>query len=273
MCSGCMEAAIGRPQRRVEYVQRGIRVYQRRTRWLQAKINALTGRRGQPQRRQALERRLREAQDILGGLQARLQVYRRENAANPTPRRILLRADSHFGTAEVIQRCLELGYELLLKRYSVTPYRQVFESRTAWVSVGKKRRAFESRAIPKVPLLMRFSLRQVALRRTDVDGKVVRSILVTTLGADQFPLHQLVQLSIEAAFQECAHTFHFGTPRLRSEEANGAYTQLVLFAFNTLGADRRTLPGHGRGEWWPVHPQIQLPFRSRRSENQRGDTA
>lgn len=246
-----IEAVVGRPLRRVEYVQRGIRVYQRHIRSLQAKLKSLTGRRGEPQRRRALERRLREAEETLAGLQARLKEYLRENAANPAPRRILLRADSHFGTAEVIQRCLELGYELLVKRYSVTPYRQVFESAPSpWIWVGKKRWAYESKSIPKVPLLLRFPLRQIALRRTDVDGKVVRSILATTLGVGEFSLHQVVRLyegrqSIEAAFQECAHTFHFGTPRLRSEEANAAYTQLVLFAFNLVRWTQRMMVKSG----------------------------
>lgn len=71
------------------------------------------------------------------------------------------------------------------------------------------------------------------------DCRVVRAVCVTTLLTDEFPLPNLVRLyetreSIEGAFQECKHTFHFGAPRLRSEEANGAYTQLVLFGFNLV---------------------------------------
>lgn len=40
--------------------------------------------------------------------------------------------------------------------------------------------------------------------------------------------------TIEAGFQEWKGTFHFGAPRLRKYEANAAFTQLVLFAFNLV---------------------------------------
>jgi len=236
-----IEAVLGRPRRRVEYVQQGIEALTLRITQWQTDLAALGQGSGVHRRRKALERQLQEALQTLAALQTRLQTYLQENAGNPTPRRIVLRADSAFGTTEVIERCLELGYELVLKRYSVTPYRKIFESapEAAWTNTGKKRLASESLPIPTMPLLVPFPLRQVAMQRLDVDGKIVRSILVTTLPADEFPLLPLIRLyearqSIEAAFQECKHTFHFGSPRLRSEEANAAYTQLVLFAFNLV---------------------------------------
>ena len=236
-----IEAVLGRPRRRVEYVQQGIQALTQRIAQLQMHLAALGRGSGVHQRRKGLERQLQQAQETLAALQNRLQTYLQENADNPSPRHIVLRADSAFGATEVIERCLELGYELVLKRYSVTPYRKIFESApaSAWTNTGKKRLASESLPIPAVPLLVPFSLRQVAMQRVDVDGKLVRSILVTTLPADEFPLLPLIhsyeaRQSIEAAFQECKHTFHFGSPRLRSEEANAAYTQLVLFAFNLV---------------------------------------
>jgi len=247
-CATCLleliphiEAVVGRPRRRVEFVQQCADELQKQIAQIEHDLKNLGKGRGVPQRRKALESRLEEQRQRLAEVKARLAQYHRENADNPTPRRIVLRADSAFGTAEAIQLCLELGYELVMKRYSVTPYRDLFDAAPpeCWTDVGKKRQASEALPIPAVSLLSPFSLRQVAMQRTDVDGRVVRAVIVTTLRPDEFPLRNLVRLyearqSIEAAFQECKHTFHFGTPRLRSAEANGAFTQLVLFAFNLV---------------------------------------
>ncbi|MFB5085417.1 transposase, partial [Symbiobacterium thermophilum] len=54
--------------------------------------------------------------------------------------------------------------------------------------------------------------------------------LTTTEVVKLYPGRQ----TIEAGFQEWKGTFHFGTPRMRKYEANAAFTQLVLFAFNLV---------------------------------------
>lgn len=247
-CAACLlelipsiEAVVGRPRRRVEFVQQCADEIRRQMTQTEHDLKNLRMGRGVQQRRQALVRNLEEQRQSLAEVKTRLEKYRKENAENPAPRRITLRTDSAFGTAEAIQVCLELGYELIMKRYSVTPYREIFDAAPpeSWTDVGKKRQASETLPVPGVSLSAPFPLRQVAMQRADVDGRVVRAVMVTTLPPDEFPLLNLVRLyearqSIEAAFQECKHTFQFGSPRLRSEEANGAFTQLVLFAFNLV---------------------------------------
>ncbi len=84
----------------------------------------------------------------------------------------------------------------------------------------------------------------MALRRWDADGREVRSVILTTIGLDECTTAEVVKLyharpTIEAGFQECKGTFHFGSPRLRKYEANAAFAQRVLFGFNLLRWARR----------------------------------
>lgn len=237
-----VEIRIGRPLRRTEWVQRCMVEQKARIRSLHGEIMSLQGR-ARTQRRPKLERELKDAVQALVGLNRRLRQYRQDNATNPAPVRIVLRADSAFGTVEVFQRLLELGYEFIIKSYSGSnpAYRALFDALPAvdWVEVGKNRYAAEGIAVPAPQLLGSFPLRLAALRRTDVDGRQVRSVVVTTFSGEAMPTKDLVTFyharqTIEAGFQECKGTFHFGKPRLRKQEANAAFTQLVLFAFNLI---------------------------------------
>lgn len=117
----------------------------------------------------------------------RLRQYRKENAENPLPRRVVLRADSSFGTPDAIQRLLELGYELAMKSFSGSnsAYKRHFDSIPAdgWLQVEKNRYASESVTVPGPALLGTFPLRLVALRRWDTNGREVRSVILTTFPA------------------------------------------------------------------------------------------
>lgn len=242
-----IEARIGRPRRRVEWVEQCLAEQKARVRRLHHEWMSARGK-GSTRRKEALKRQLAEAVQELIGLNRRLRQYRQENRENPHPYRILLRADSAFGTPEVIQHLLELGYEFTIKSYSGSnpAYKRLFDAVPAaqWVEVEKKRFATEAVPVPGPALLGAYPLRLVALRRWDADGREVRSVILTTLGPDECTAAEVVKLyhgrqTIEAGFQECKGTFYFGTPRLRKYEANAAFTQLVLFAFNLLRWARR----------------------------------
>lgn len=71
--------------------------------------------------RPKLKREFKDVVEALIGLDRRLRAYRVDNATNPSPVRIVQAADSAFGTLEVFQRLLELGYELTIKSYSGSP--------------------------------------------------------------------------------------------------------------------------------------------------------
>ncbi len=237
-----VETRLDRPQRRTECVQQCMVEQKARIRQVHQEITALQGR-GSARRRPKLERELKDAVEALIGLNRRLRQYRQDNATNPSPVRIVLRADSAFGTLEVFQRLLELGYEFAIKSYSGSnpAYKTLLDSLPAddWVEVGKNRYAAEGIAVPSPQLLGAFPLRLVALRRSDADGRQVRSVVVTTFGTETMTTKEMVTFyharqTIEAGFQECKGTLHFGKPRLRKYESNAAFTQLVLFAFNLI---------------------------------------
>lgn len=194
-------------------------------------------------KRKRYEREIQEERETVAALTLRLEQYREENAANPLPLRIVLRADSAFGASEAVQRLLELGYELAMKSFSGSnaAYRRLFDAVPAeqWTEVEKNRFASEAVAVPGPALLGRFPMRLVALRRWDGDGRQVRSVVMTTFSSPEMGLQEVVDFyhrrqTIEAGFQECKGTLHFGMPRLRKYEANAAFTELILFAFNLI---------------------------------------
>lgn len=100
-----------------------------RVRQLHTERMAVSGK-GSARRRERLQREFKAAAQTLSALQQRLRQYQQDNQTNPTPYRMVLRADSHFGTPATIQRLLELGYELLIKSYSASnpAYKRHFES-------------------------------------------------------------------------------------------------------------------------------------------------
>jgi hypothetical protein len=237
-----IEAQIGRPRRRVEWVQQCLAAQKLQVRQLHTELSVASGK-GSARRRERLGREFKAAVQTLSALQQRLRQYQQDNQTNLMPYRMVLRADSHFGTPATIQRLLELGYELLIKSYSASnpAYKRLFDAVPAegWIEVEKNRFASEAVAVPAPALLGPSPLRLVALRRWDGDGRQVRSVVLTTFQPAELSMVKVVHLynqrqSIEAGFQEWKGTFHFGAPRLRKHEANAAFTQLVLFAFNLV---------------------------------------
>lgn len=235
-----IETRIGRPRRRVEWVQAAIGGLLKEIHQACEELSSLPDK-GSGPRRKALLRRMEAIEHQVAQLQARLTQYQQDNATNPRPFRIVLRADSAFGTTEVIQRCLEMGYDLVLKRYTINTFRHLWDQAPAeaWVQVGKKRQASEQLPLPALPLPAPFQVRQIALRRWDANNKEVRSVLVTTFKAEEQSLQEVVaayegRQSIEAGFQEWKGPFQFGNPRLRSYQANAVFLQLVLFGFNLI---------------------------------------
>lgn len=103
-----MEKRIGRPLRRTEWVQQCMEEHRAKIRQLQQERRNLAGK-GSAAKRKQLQRETGEALKNLLALSRRLRTYQEENRTNPVPRRMVLRADSAFGTPEVFQRLLELG--------------------------------------------------------------------------------------------------------------------------------------------------------------------
>lgn len=236
-----IEAQIGRPRRRVEWMESRLSDLRlQKARWLN-EFTTVSGK-GAANRRITLTKLMEEVQQEISYLEPRIVQYREDNAKGDfTPYRLVLRADSAFGTPETLRHCLEMGYDILIKAAHGAMYPQLFKAvpDDLWETDTKNRQVTRVVSLPPSQLPPGFEVRQIAMRHHARDGKEVRAVLVTNLPADEFPLPKLLNLyrqrqSIEAGFQQCKGTFHFGAPRLRSEAANAAYTQLVIFAYNIV---------------------------------------
>src|SRR5690606_23191464 len=103
-----IEHRIARPLLRVERDESWLAQHKARVRQLYQQLQTVSGK-GSARRKQKLQREFQEEVQHLREVNQRLRQYRQENRTNLAPLRILLRADSAFGTPEVIQRLLELG--------------------------------------------------------------------------------------------------------------------------------------------------------------------
>jgi len=111
---GQVEATLGRPRRRVELIeQRLARAQQVLAAIEQALTKATSGR--QQERRQRRQQHLAEE---VTQLQARREEMRAENAANPQPRRIILRLDGSFGDAPQLAWLVEQGYDFVVRAHN-----------------------------------------------------------------------------------------------------------------------------------------------------------
>jgi hypothetical protein len=236
-----IEAQIGRPRRRVEWMEFRLGLLKQQKGQWQSEYATASGK-GAANRRITLAKLIQEVQEEIDYLEPRIAQYRRDNAeGNFTPYRLVLRADSAFGTPEALRHCLEMGYEVLIKAAHGAMYPHLFKAipEDQWETDTKNRQVTSVLSLPPSQLPPGFEVRQIAMRHHDREGKEVRAVLVTSLTEEEFPLHKLLKLyrqrqSIEAGFQQCKGTFHFGAPRLRSEAANAAFTQLVVFAYNLV---------------------------------------
>lgn len=267
-----IEGQIGRPRRRVEWME--YRLEQARRQLMQWKDECanLSGK-GSTNRRLNLAKLMQQAQEEMARLESRISQYRKENAAGGfSPYRLVIRADSAFGTPEALCDCLERGFDILIKAAHGANYKHLFESvpEDQWIEDAKNRYVTSGLTLPPSQLPSGFEVRQIAIRTRNRKGKEVQAVLITNLTEDEFPLPGALRLyrhrqSIEAGFQQCKGTFHFGAPRLRSEQANAAYTQLVIFAYNLIRWCRNqlwdTLPKAKNGVRFLVWVAANAPAR------------
>jgi hypothetical protein len=113
-----MEATLGRPHRRVEVLSARLAARQAQVAALEAQL-ARWAKDGRPRRSQAaaaarLARLRAEVRDV----EQRRATAEAENRANPAPRRIIVRMDAGFGTAEHLAWLHEQGYSVIAKVHS-----------------------------------------------------------------------------------------------------------------------------------------------------------
>lgn len=109
-----VESRVDRPRRRVEWVETCLAQQKAHLVELHRQLSTLRGK-GAAKKKPRIQRQIQQTAEAISGLVLRLRQYRRENVQNPLPLRIVLRADSAFGTPAVIQQLLEMGYEIAMK--------------------------------------------------------------------------------------------------------------------------------------------------------------
>jgi hypothetical protein len=109
------ERHLGRPRRRVDCVQARLAETERELVQTEAELAGLTESGKAPRRRERLAEQREHNQQEIEGLRARLVQMEAENAANPTPRRIILRLDGAFGSAGNVARLYEQGYSVVAR--------------------------------------------------------------------------------------------------------------------------------------------------------------
>jgi hypothetical protein len=107
-----LEADLGRPRRRVEAVVPRLAVAEQDL----AALDAALAARAQPGKR--LQARHEHAQAEVERLRAWRDQLAADNAANPNPRRIILRLDGGFGDAALLAWLYEQGYDFVVRAHN-----------------------------------------------------------------------------------------------------------------------------------------------------------
>ena len=115
---GLIEATVGRPHRRVDVLTQRLEILSQQVSALEAQLARweTQGRRRRSQ--EEVEARLTRLRAQVQELEQRRVTFAAENRTNPAPRRILLRVDGGFGTAEHVADLYEQGYSVIARVHS-----------------------------------------------------------------------------------------------------------------------------------------------------------
>ena len=109
------EAQLGRPRRRVECVEARLAEAEGQLHNAEAELTNLVEKGKCPARQRRLARQREQKRQEIEALRARREELAAENAANPNPRRIILRLDGAFGNAVDVAWLYEEGYSVVAR--------------------------------------------------------------------------------------------------------------------------------------------------------------
>jgi len=115
---GLIEATVGRPRRRVEVLTERLAALSKQVRALEAQLARWQADERRRRSQAAVEARLATLRSQIQELEQRRVSGEAENRANLAPRRIVLRMDGGFGTAEHIGWLYEQGYSVIARVHS-----------------------------------------------------------------------------------------------------------------------------------------------------------
>jgi hypothetical protein len=267
---GLIEATLGRPRRRVE-------VLTERVASLRAQVSALEAQLarwhadGRPRRSQAeAEARLARLRVQIEELEQRRGTFEAENRTNLAPRRIVVRVDAGFGTAEHITWLYEQGYSVIAKVHSphIAHCLQA-EVALRWEKISKNGfiAATARTQLGDCP----YPLRLFACKQWWGDDRPEHwSALAVTpdLSAADWPTREVGVLyngrqMMEAGIKESKGIFASRHLPTRHQPGIALYQELVLFAQNFLGWFRRQILGNGPLANVGIKALVQIGAKSR----------
>jgi len=246
-----IEAQLGRPQRRVECVDKQVVAAQKRLAAINADLVKLATRpKAVASRSRLEEQRQRACADIVALLVYREQLAA-ENAANPNPRRIILRMDGGFGDAKSLAWLYEQGYCFVVRAHnSRVTERLRQEENLQWMKVSKNGFIAESKQtrLGACPYPMRlFACRQV--RTKDRPERWSTLVVTPELDPKEWPVRRVGvfydgRQVIEAGIKESKGIFASRHLPTRHKAGIELYEALVLFAQNLVRLFRRQFLGN-----------------------------
>lgn len=171
-------------------------------------------------------------------LEERLSEFEKDNHANPSPIRAIIRLDAGFGSGENVALLIEMGYEVYSKptSYQVTKeLRKLVDDDTVWFRVGKNAEVvtWTQKSIKNCPYPL-----DLALERFYTGDKLRHSTLlhfgtddVTSDPEGWFSFYNGRQ-TIEAGIKECKSVFHLKHMHVRSESGILIQELFALFVAN-----------------------------------------
>lgn len=247
-----IEREVGRPRRRVELLDERIQGLQERLGTVDAEI--ARRQQGNIFLRRHTKKWETERDKLLAEI-AQLQAHREalaaENAANPNPRRIILRMDGGFGHAAKLAWLDEQGYDFVARAHNYrVPERLRQEEGLRWEKVSKNGSLAESKdtSLGECP----YPMRLFVSRQWWGDKRPERwSALVATpsLRTKDWPTRRIGvfyngRQTIEAGIKEGKGLFASRHLPTRHREGIAFYQELVLFAQNLVRWFRRQFLGH-----------------------------
>ncbi len=247
-----VEAELGCPRRRVEVVERRLQGAEQDLATIEAAVaaraQAPTSRR-HPSKRLAARRE--RAQAEVERLRLSRDQLAADNAANPTPRRIILRLDGGFGDAALLAWLYEQGYDFVVRAHNHRVAASLREDADLhWEKISKNGWIAES---PRTSLgACPYPMRVFASRQWRGDGEPERwSALVVTpnLEPNAWPARRVgvfynERQVAEASIKEGKGIFASRHLPTRHAAGIAVYQELVLLAQNLIRWFRRQVLGH-----------------------------
>ncbi len=267
---GLIEATVGRPRRRVEVLTERVAALRTQVSALEAHLAGwqADGRRRRSQA--AVEARLATLRSQIQELEQRRATGTAENQANLAPRRIVLRMDGGFGTAEHIGWLYEQGYSVIARVHSPhIAHCLQGEVALRWEKISKNGfiAASTRTQLGDCP----YPLRLFACKQWWGDDRPKHwSALAATpdLTAIDWPARAVGVLyngrqTMEAGIKESKGIFASRHLPTRHQPGIALYQELVLFAQNFLRWFRRQILGNSVLATAGIKALVQIGAKSR----------